>query len=332
MAGPLVSVIMTTYNHAPYVSKAIEGVLNQETNFDYELIIGEDCSTDGTKEIVKNYYEEHSETIRLFLNAKNIGGKQNVMITERACQGKYLAYCEGDDYWHNPKKLQKQIDYLRSHPECGLVFSDYDCFFAKNRKIIKNYRRTNRKLRNIPSQKNELLIKMLHGKLGIQTCTLCLRKNLMDILLNSEDYLNEIEKFPFGDTLRWANLSRLADLHCIDESLATYTILPESLSQSQNELKQTRTHIIQNRICIHLAKKYNLPEPEIRYFMNNLKRQELKIAFWERNVEKIQELKEEIQEPRLKDQVFYWGTKFYFLNWIVRKYQRIKHSHFRSKY
>ena len=129
MTEPLVSVKMITYNHAPYIAQAIEGVLQQKTNFPFELVIGEDCSTDGTREIVFEYQEKYPDIIRVITSDKNVGMKKNGYRTTKACRGKYVAFCEGDDYWHHPDKLQKQVDYLESHPECGMVFTDFNVHF-----------------------------------------------------------------------------------------------------------------------------------------------------------------------------------------------------------
>ena len=122
MTQPLVSISMITYNHAPFIAQAIEGVLQQKTTFPFELVIGEDCSTDNTREIVSEYHKKHPDIFRVIASDKNIGATRNSLRTLKACQGKYIAYCEGDDYWHHPYKLQKQVDYLESHQECGLVY------------------------------------------------------------------------------------------------------------------------------------------------------------------------------------------------------------------
>ena len=95
---PLVSVHMITFNHEPYIARAIEGVLMQETDFPIELVIGEDCSTDGTREIVLEYQKKHPETIRVITSARNVGPNVNELRTDKACRGRYVAYCEGDDY------------------------------------------------------------------------------------------------------------------------------------------------------------------------------------------------------------------------------------------
>ncbi len=111
-----VSVCMITYNHDKFIAEAIDSVLMQEVNFGYELVIGEDCSTDNTRDIVVDYKNRYLEKIKLLLREKNLGMMQNFVQTLQACQGEYIALCEGDDYWISPHKLQKQVDFLDSHP------------------------------------------------------------------------------------------------------------------------------------------------------------------------------------------------------------------------
>ena len=113
---------MITYNHEKYIGQAIDSVLIQETDFDYELVIGEDCSTDNTRAIVTEYQKQYPDKIRLLLPQKNLGAHENTRQTLAACCGEYTAYLEGDDYWTDSLKLQKQVDYLEAHPECTLCF------------------------------------------------------------------------------------------------------------------------------------------------------------------------------------------------------------------
>lgn len=115
-----VSALIVTYNHEAYIAQAIEGILMQETDFPIELVIGEDCSTDRTREICLEYQRKHPELIRLLLNEKNIGMMPNFVQTLQACRGKYVALCEGDDYWTDPLKLQKQVDFLEENLNISL--------------------------------------------------------------------------------------------------------------------------------------------------------------------------------------------------------------------
>lgn len=114
MVSPKVSVCMITYNHECYITQAIEGVLMQKTDFPFELVIGEDCSTDKTRMIVETYAREYSDLIRLLPSGQNLGMQANVVRTLKACRGQYIAFCEGDDYWIDLRKLQKQVDALEA--------------------------------------------------------------------------------------------------------------------------------------------------------------------------------------------------------------------------
>ena len=118
----LVSVLMITFNHEQFIAQAIDSVLMQQTDFEYEIIIGEDCSTDRTREIVIEYAERNPEKIRPLLHDHNLGlmGRYNFVAAYKMCHGKYIALLEGDDYWTDPHKLQKQVVFLENHPECSL--------------------------------------------------------------------------------------------------------------------------------------------------------------------------------------------------------------------
>lgn len=119
---PVVSVFMITWNQAHFVGRAIESVLEQRTTFPVELVIGEDRSTDGTREIVQAFQRRHPDRIRLLLNPVNVGWRENSLRTFAACRGKYIALLEGDDYWTDPDKLQLQVELMESHPNafiCG---------------------------------------------------------------------------------------------------------------------------------------------------------------------------------------------------------------------
>lgn len=118
----MVSVFMTVYNHERWVAQAIEGVLNQRTTFHYQLIIGEDCSTDNSRAICIDYKNRYTDKIILLLNERNLGMSANAANVSAHCIGKYVAVCEGDDYWTDPFKLQKQVDFLESHPDYSACY------------------------------------------------------------------------------------------------------------------------------------------------------------------------------------------------------------------
>lgn len=117
-ASMKLSVLFITYNHAPYIRQSLDGILMQETNFDYEIVVGEDCSTDSTREILDEYKEKYPDKFVLLYREKNFGRPtMNVYDTGMHCKGEYIAFLEGDDYWTDSHKLQKQVDFLEANPE-----------------------------------------------------------------------------------------------------------------------------------------------------------------------------------------------------------------------
>ncbi|MDM3861029.1 MAG: glycosyltransferase [Aphanizomenon gracile PMC644.10] len=121
---PLLSVCLITYNHVNFIKQAIDGVLMQKVDFAWELIIADDFSTDGTREIVLEYKNKYPDLIKLILQEKNVGAAQNFIDLITAPKSKYIAYFEGDDYWTDPLKLQKQVDFLEANPEYSGAFHD----------------------------------------------------------------------------------------------------------------------------------------------------------------------------------------------------------------
>ena len=118
MKDPKLSVILITYNHEKYIEKALDAVLSQLTDFPFEIVIGDDCSPDDTKNIIREYRDKYPDIIRIVHREKNTGRPTlNVYETTMKCRGDYLAYLEGDDYWTDSDKLQKQMDFLNEHPE-----------------------------------------------------------------------------------------------------------------------------------------------------------------------------------------------------------------------
>jgi glycosyltransferase involved in cell wall biosynthesis len=119
---PVVSVLMITYMHERFIAQAIESVLMQETDFSFELIIGEDKSSDATLDIVRRYEAAHPGEIRVLARDRNLGMMENLIDTYSACRGRYVALLEGDDYWTDRAKLQIQVEALDSHTDWSLCF------------------------------------------------------------------------------------------------------------------------------------------------------------------------------------------------------------------
>lgn len=124
MISPLVSICCITYNHENFIRQCLDGFLMQKTNFDFEILIHDDASTDNNQEIIKEYEGKYPQIFKCVYQKKNQFGIQNTLtnILLKMASGKYVALCEGDDYWSDPLKLQKQVDFLEANPDysfCG---------------------------------------------------------------------------------------------------------------------------------------------------------------------------------------------------------------------
>ena len=119
-----VSILMITYNHEKFIAQAIDSILMQEVDFEYEIVIGEDCSTDNTRQILIDYQKKHPGIIRLLLPESNLGMLPNFITTYKACRGEYIALLEGDDYWISSDKLKKQADFLDLNSDFTICFTN----------------------------------------------------------------------------------------------------------------------------------------------------------------------------------------------------------------
>ncbi len=119
---PKASVLTITYNHERFITQALESALGQNTNFEYEIVVGEDCSTDRTRSIILQYEQTRPDKVRLLRRDKNLGMVRNFISTFKECRGEYVAILEGDDYWTSPLKLQRQIDFLEANNDYSMCF------------------------------------------------------------------------------------------------------------------------------------------------------------------------------------------------------------------
>lgn len=142
---PIVSVCVPTYQHKNFIARCLDSILNQKTNFYFEIILGEDESTDGTREICIGYAEKFPDIIRLFLRSGKdkifINGKPtgrfNLLENLKAAKGKYIALCDGDDYWTDENKLQEQISFLENNPDYSMCFTNTSLVNKSGEAVVK---------------------------------------------------------------------------------------------------------------------------------------------------------------------------------------------------
>lgn len=173
----LVSVCCITYNQASFIRQCLDGFLMQKTNFKYEIIVHDDCSTDGTADIVREYAEKHPDILVPVLQSVNQfqQGKKKILASfvYPIARGKYLAMCEGDDYWTDPLKLQKQVDFLESHPDYSMTCNRTKLFSQRQGKFIGESYCYNK------SQNMAVKDIILRGGLFISTCSIVFRGSVV---------------------------------------------------------------------------------------------------------------------------------------------------------
>lgn len=304
MSEPLVSVKMLTYNHAPYIAQAIEGVLMQKTTFPFELVIGEDCSTDGTREIVFDYAKRYPDVIRVLTSEQNVGANENGTRVNAVLRGKYIAWCEGDDYWHRDDKLQMQVDYLESHPDCGLVCSDYDVYNTEIMCCIQNHGRLTGKT----SIENPKIEDILSGRVCVRTVTAIAQMDLVKLVRESDPYLHLEGRFKMGDLQLWAELAVQSKIHIIQKSLATYQLLEESATRSRDSVRKLSFWLSAAELHLYLCDKYKMPDSIHKEHERNWRRHSLKLAFLEKKPEMAADVKTKFPHLTFSERVWYLGA------------------------
>lgn len=146
MKHKLLTVCLVTYNHEKYIEQCLESILLQQTDFDFAIHVGEEDGSDATREIVEEYTRKYPDLIKLFKWDKKdkilvdgmSTGRYNFKETFKSTSSKYVAYCDGDDYWTDPLKLQKQVDFLENHPDFAICFHDVDIFDQERQMVLPN--------------------------------------------------------------------------------------------------------------------------------------------------------------------------------------------------
>lgn len=214
MKNPIVSVVMITYGHEKFIKKAIEGVLMQICDFEIELIISNDCSPDNTDNIINEIkeYDKSYSKINYIKHNQNIGMMANFIFTLEKAKGKYTALCEGDDYWTDPYKLQKQVDFLETNADYVGCFHKIKALWGENlaedNEIEKRFERI--------GDKNRItrLDLLEHGNF-IHTCSFMFRNKPIVVS-------NEMRISPVGDIMLFLELAKIGSLKRIDEYMAVY--------------------------------------------------------------------------------------------------------------
>lgn len=235
--NPLVSICSITYNHAPYIRQCLESMLMQRTNFDFEIIINDDCSTDGTTEIIQEYVKNYPDIVHPIFHEENLYGKGQrgffLKFVFPKAQGKYIALCEGDDYWTDPYKLQKQVNFLEKHPDYVMCSHRFSKYWQESdvweEDADKDFKGADYDLQNL-----------IGGKWLTQTLTVMFRRSVLD--------LHQYERYGMSiDMILFYELLKQGKGYCFPEVMGVYRYhnggVWSEVSQNRRQLIEFKTRL-----------------------------------------------------------------------------------------
>jgi len=223
---PLLSVCLITYNQSKYITRALEGILMQESDFQWDIIIADDCSTDGTREIIIDYKTRYPDRIKLIIQSQNVGAARNWLELIQAPTGKYTAYLEGDDYWTQKNKLQKQVEFLERNPDYAMCF--HKVKIETRDGLVEDF------ITKIPPNRDSFTTHDLARTNFIHSPTIVFRNKLIEI----PDWILDS---PIGDYPLYLLLSLKGKIKLINECMAVYRINSGSWSQHDDVYRLIKT-------------------------------------------------------------------------------------------
>jgi glycosyltransferase involved in cell wall biosynthesis len=223
---PLVSVCVTTYNHEPYLATALDAILAQRCDFDVEIILGEDCSSDNTLALCREYVAKYPENITLIASTENVGWRENYRRCVEAARGRYIAFCDGDDYWCDESRLAEQVALMEANPKVGL------CYTLAERRDEKGDL-----VGRFPvGEGNTTLDDLLHDWC-VENCTSLARRELVLDYYATEKPENHPEWLT-EDLPMWLYVAAHSEVAYINRATAVHRVFPDSVSHSTSLAKR----------------------------------------------------------------------------------------------
>lgn len=205
------SISTISFNQAQFIGKALDSVLAQKAAFEYEIVIGDDCSTDGTREIIADYQRRWPEKVKPVFREKNLGMQKNGIQTLERCSGEYIAFLEGDDYWTDPNKIQMQVDYLDSHADCALVHHKVEHIAWPSAKSLGEYPPARYRV----ERPNPRTLAMFNF---IQTCSVVIRRKWLPL------FDEQFQELKLGDWPLCVLLNERGWVGYLDRNMAHYRV------------------------------------------------------------------------------------------------------------
>jgi glycosyltransferase involved in cell wall biosynthesis len=249
--NPMVSVIVTSYNQEETVAMTLDCILNQKCDFLFEIIIGDDYSTDKTRMICLDYQKSYPDKIKLSFQESNGGVAKNFVTAMKLARGKYIGICAADDYWHNPEKLKIQVDFFENNPDYGLIYTEYNVLDMKTGRIEKNFLRSRNKQ---CLEGGGLVTEVFKGNVPILTHTVLFRKEIYDKYCRAEDYIKF--NFPIEDWPTWLIISKYSKIKYMPVATSTYRRARGSMSNPKEYEKIERKYAAEQKMYKYLCERF----------------------------------------------------------------------------
>lgn len=215
----LISVIIPSYNRADTVGQTIDSILAQKVDADIEIVIGDDCSTDNAREVLVHYQQQYPDIIRLFLREQNMGLGANWAQCVKDSRGEFICNCDNDDYWHNPDKLQLQLNHMRSHPDCNICVTNH-----------RTHNRTTGEIRECKAEIDQNDVQgAMYGKNRFCNATIMYRADFLKSHIDLDEFIRR--RFSLQDWPVWVILTAYTGIDVLPVSTATFGIETTSLTR-----------------------------------------------------------------------------------------------------
>ena len=260
---PLVSVIVTTYNHEPYLAEALNAILSQRCDFGVESILGEDCSSDNTPAVCRQYVEQYPNKITLIVSTETVGWRENYRRCVEAARGKYIAFCDGDDYWCDTNHLAEQVALMEQNPHIGLCYT-----LAKRRDAEGSL------VGRFPIWKGHTTLDALLHDWCVENCTTLARRDAVMAYYATEKPENHPEWLT-EDLPMWLYVAAHYGVAYIDQETAVHRVFADSVSHSTSLAKRLAFCDSSSNIKLWFDERYNASRQR-RYLL----RERMNTALW----------------------------------------------------
>ena len=252
----MVTIHCLVYNHEKYLRQCLDGFVNQKTNFKYKAVVHDDASTDRSAEIIREYSMRYPTIIEPIIETENLytkGFAKLAAVMDEACtKGRYIAFCEGDDYWSDPYKLQKQFDYMENHPECSLLHTAFKFYDEENRTFHdslvdqEEYRKCKEENLNVACE-------VFDFNYRVVTASSFLRTSIYLHVISDPDYYKY--SFFLGDIQLWTMMLQYGEIGYLPDYTTVYRVHADSACRQTNMERGARNSLDISEMQMHFLPK-----------------------------------------------------------------------------